>query len=62
MLASFSQFSKTVKSQLSDADFLVKRFIAEQLVKSVSLSENKVDIEFSAPVNKCSLHTLGAES
>lgn len=61
MFSSFSEFSKTVKSQLLNAGFSVKRFIAEQVVRCVSLSENKVVIEFSAPLRKCTLRTLIAD-
>jgi len=61
MLSSFSIFAKTIKTQLVNADFAVKRFIVEQLVKCISLSENQVVIEFSAPLKKSVLRPLNAD-
>ncbi len=62
MLSSFSEFSKNVKIQLREASFSMKRFIVEQLVRCVKLSKNEVTIEFSAPLKRCTLHTMSANS
>jgi site-specific DNA recombinase len=55
MLSSFSKFSETVKSQIKQADFSTRRFIVEQLVKRVILSEKDVTIELSAPLQRSAL-------
>jgi len=60
MLSSFSEFSKNVKIQLREAGFSMKRFIVEQLVRCVNLTKNEVVIEFSAPLKRCTLHTMSA--
>lgn len=62
MLSSFSEFSKNVKIQLREAGFSMKRFIVEQLVRCVNLTKNEVVIEFSAPLKRCTLHTMSADS
>jgi hypothetical protein len=62
MLSSFSEFSKNVKIQLREASFSMKRFIVEQLVRCVNLTKNEVVIEFSAPLKRCTLHTMSADS
>jgi site-specific DNA recombinase len=57
MLQSFAKFSKSVKTRLKDADFAAKRFITEQLVNRVILSEKDITIELSAPLDKSVLCT-----
>jgi len=61
MLSSFSRFSETVKRQIKEADFATKRFIVEQLVKRVIVSEKDVTIELSAPLSKNILCTHGVK-
>ena len=57
MLSSFSKFSQSVKTQIKDADFTTRRFITEQLVNRVILSEKDVTIELAAPLDKKVLRT-----
>lgn len=59
MLKSFAKFSKSIATRLKDIDFATKRFITEQLVKRVFLSEKDITIELSAPLSKNSLCTKG---
>ncbi len=58
ILSSFSSFSKTIRLQLSDPDFLTRRSIIEQLVKSVIIGAKAITIEFAAPVKKHTLCTV----
>ena len=57
MLASFNKFATSVKTQIKNADFSIKRSIVEQLVKNVSLKNKSVTVSFAAPLDKCSLRT-----
>ncbi len=59
ILSSFSSFSKTIKLQLDSTNFLTKRSIIEQLVKSVIIAAKSITIEFAAPVEKRTLCTVG---
>ena len=57
LLETFAKFSRTIKSELNEADFSTRREIAEQIVKCVILKKNDVTIEFAAPLKKCNLRT-----
>ena len=59
ILSSFTSFSKTIKLQLNNIDFLTKRSIIEQLIKSVIIAAKTITIEFAAPVEKRTLCTVG---
>ena len=58
ILSSFNSFSKTIKIQLNNIDFLTKRSIIEQLIKSVIIDAKTITIEFAAPVEKRTLCTV----
>lgn len=62
MLSSFSRFSQAIKEQLKNPDFMTKRFMTEQLIQRVILSEKEITIEVSAPLTKSVLCTPNRES
>ena len=61
MLSSFTRFSRSIRDEISQADFDTRRYVVEQTVKCVTIAENDVSVEFAVPLDTRTLCTVSCD-
>lgn len=52
MLTSFNKFSDTIDKKLDAADFTIKRYAIEEIVKSVEVKKNEIILNYAVPLKR----------
>jgi len=61
MLQSFTSFSSSIKQEIDEVDFAVRRQIVENMVKSIIIGKKDITIEYAAPLVKSNLCTTNRD-